>query len=119
MIRLLVLLIVVAPVWAGEVEIAREWCDARGGQAEHPLAEPFGPPTRVDCLTDSTAWEVEWAPKWAESIGQARYYAARTGRAAGVVLMMRDQGDMRYLARWLIARGDLAVTLELHYPSSP
>ena len=54
------------------------------GEAEHRL--PCG--ARVDVLTERTAWEVEWPDKWAESIGQAVYYRASSGRQGGVILLM-------------------------------
>lgn len=54
--------------------------------------------TRVDCLTDEYAVEVEFAPKWAESIGQALYYAQVTGKKPGVLLIMK-KSEQRYLDR--------------------
>ena len=56
--------------------------------------------TRVDMLSDDTAWEVDWAKKWAEGIGQALYYAAVTGKRPGLVLLVRDMDrDRRYVYR--------------------
>jgi hypothetical protein len=55
--------------------------------------------TRVDCLTDQYAIEFDFGPKWAESIGQALYYAEMTGRQPGVVLILEQPGDDRYLNR--------------------
>jgi hypothetical protein len=43
--------------------------------------------------------EVEFAPKWAESIGQALYYAQNTGRKPGVLLILRNDKDERFLKR--------------------
>lgn len=54
--------------------------------------------TRVDCLTSEYAVEVEFAQKWAESIGQSLYYAERTGKKPGVLLIM-GKDDQRYLTR--------------------
>ena len=55
--------------------------------------------TRLDCLTDDYAIEFDFAPKWAESVGQALYYSLKTGRQPGVVLIMVNDGDERYLER--------------------
>lgn len=72
-----------------------EWCDRVGGVKEYRLDDG----TRVDCLTDEYAIEFDFAPKWAEGIGQALYYAERTGLKPGVVLIMEDDGDERFLDR--------------------
>lgn len=71
------------------------WCEKHQGATEYVLKDH----TRVDCLTDKYAIEFDFAPKWAESIGQALYYAEMTGRRPGVVLIMENQGDERYKAR--------------------
>lgn len=56
--------------------------------------------TRVDCLTDKLAVEVDFAPKWAECIGQALYYGKMTGkRPACVLIMERGEKDLKYLNR--------------------
>lgn len=71
------------------------WCEKHNGILEHRL--PDG--TRVDCLTKDYAAEVEYAPKWAESIGQALYYAQNTGRKPGVVMIIRNHDEERFLKR--------------------
>lgn len=43
--------------------------------------------------------EFDFAPKWAESIGQALYYGLMTGKQPGVELIMEKEGDGRYLER--------------------
>jgi len=52
------------------------------GEIEYVLADK----TRVDCLTDTHAIEYDWGKKWAESLGQALFYSAMTGKKAGIVL---------------------------------
>lgn len=54
---------------------------------------------RVDCLTEEYAVEIDFAPKWAEAVGQALYYAIMTGKKPGVVLILRNEGDKRFLKR--------------------
>jgi hypothetical protein len=51
--------------------------------------------TRVDCLTETHAWEVDRAHKWAEAIGQALHYAHMTERRAGILLFDKGADRMR------------------------
>jgi len=69
------------------------WCQQQNGVMEHRLDDG----TRIDCLTDTHAIEFDFARKWAESIGQSLYYAGKTGKQAGVVLI----GSPGELARYL------------------
>ena len=56
--------------------------------------------TRVDCLTDKYAIEVEFAPKVYESIGQALYYSVKTGKQPGIVLIIENpELDQKYINR--------------------
>lgn len=71
------------------------WCNEHNGVMEYRLDDA----TRVDCLTDEYAIEFDFAPKWAESVGQALYYSLMTGKQAGVVLIMEKEGDGRHLVR--------------------
>lgn len=71
------------------------WCNEHNGIMEYRLPDK----TRVDCLTDEYAVEVDFAPKWAESVGQSLYYAERTGKKPGVVLIMEHPGDERFSTR--------------------
>ena len=56
--------------------------------------------TRVDCLTDKLAVEVDFAPKWAECIGQAIHYGHKTHRQAACLLILENpEKDLKYLKR--------------------
>ena len=56
--------------------------------------------TRIDCLTSSYAIEVDFANKWAESIGQSLYYGLMTNKKPGILLIMeKPKKDIRYLKR--------------------
>ena len=96
---------------AGELERAARFCAAIGGSAEVVLDDR----TRVDCLTDSHAIEVDRSAKWAEAIGQALYYAAKTDRLAAIALIASDDRACRHVHRaWLVAahyRLPLTVTI--------
>lgn len=55
--------------------------------------------TRVDCLTDTHAWEHDFGNKWAEAIGQSLHYARMTGKKAGIYLILEKKSDNRYYNR--------------------
>ena len=65
------------------------------GEIEYVLPDR----TRVDCLTDTHAIEYDWGKKWAESLGQALFYSAMTGKKAGIVLIVNPRTKERYLKR--------------------
>lgn len=69
------------------------WCKGVG-VTEYRLSDG----ARVDCLTDSHAIEFDFDKKWAEAIGQALYYATKTHKKAGIVLIVGKDGQ-RYVAR--------------------
>ncbi|MDF1880952.1 hypothetical protein JHD50_06485 [Sulfurimonas sp. MAG313] len=72
------------------------FCKQLGGIMEYRLEDR----TRVDCLIKTHAIEVDFAKKWAESIGQSLYYASKTSRKAAVLLIMEDEKrDKKYLKR--------------------
>lgn len=72
-----------------------ELCNKLGGEMEVVLKDK----TRVDCLTDEYAIEVDFAKKWAEGIGQSLYYAEMTGKKPAIGLIMIKDSDSRYLKR--------------------
>ena len=68
------------------------WCEGYDGQTE--VEQDDG--TRVDCLTSNHAIEMEFARKWREAIGQSLHYALKTGRKAGIVLILQKPSDEQY-----------------------
>lgn len=72
-----------------------EWCATMAGQLDVKLDDG----TYVDCITDVYAVEVDLAEEWAEAIGWALYYAARTGKKPAVVLVMAKPEDQLYLSK--------------------
>ena len=72
-----------------EKDYQNEWCQ---GKKEYVLSDR----TRVDCLTDTHAIEIEFAHKWKEAIGQSLHYSLMTGKKAGIVLILREPNDQRY-----------------------
>jgi len=81
-------------------------CKELGGEMEHVLFDK----TRVDCLTDDYAIEVDWANKWAEGIGQSLYYASITGKKPSVALIVGDQ-DGRYVKRINVVAEELNIKI--------
>jgi len=69
-------------------------CKELKGEMEYRLSDR----TRVDCLTNNYAIEVDWAKKWAEGIGQSLYYSQMTGKKPAVALIITKK-DKRYKKR--------------------
>lgn len=84
------------PIW-DEADEVRKLVETRFPKGEMEVR--LWDETRVDILTPEYAIEVDWASKWAEGIGQALYYSAVTGRKAGLVLLVRDKDEFRYVYR--------------------
>ena len=72
-----------------------QWCLKEGGQTEYTLPDS----TRIDCLTESHAVEVDFAQKWAEAIGQSLHYSLMSGKRAGILLILRKPHDELLLKR--------------------
>lgn len=83
------------------------WCRANSGVTEYRLQD-F---TRIDCLTLQYAVEFDFAPKWAESIGQSLYYASKTGKTPAIGLIIEKQSDYKYYYRILPLCQHLGIAL--------
>jgi hypothetical protein len=71
-------------------------CEQMHGQMEHRLFDA----TRVDCLTSEYAIEVDFSEKWAQSVGQALYYAKISGKKPAVALIVDEsKREQRHLKR--------------------
>lgn len=70
---------------------------------------------RVDIVTDHYAIEVERANKWKNSIGQALWYGLQMNRSAGVILIMEDNRDFKYVQQLQSAldHGGLGSTIRV------
>ena len=75
----------------------RQFCIQESGQAEYRLPDR----SRVDCLTDTHAYEADWADglKVYESIGQSLYYAAETGKNPGILLLVRKKNSDKHIRK--------------------
>ncbi|GAK71187.1 hypothetical protein RRU01S_15_01120 [Agrobacterium rubi TR3 = NBRC 13261] len=76
--------------------------------------------TRVDCLTDVFAIEVDWTHKWAEAIGQSLLYAAATGKQPEIILVckVRQEACLKhsYLIEEATAHWKLPIKVWLCLP---
>lgn len=89
------------------------WCEKWGGTAEYKLPDK----TRVDCLTENYAAEFDFAPKWAEAVGQSLYYSKMTGRKAAIVLIIEKDEDFVYYRRAKLLADD--NNIQLWYMKKP
>lgn len=79
-------------MYANEAHYQIPFCQNLGGKLEVTLTDR----TRVDCLTNEYAIEVDFAKKWAESVGQSLHYGLMTNRKPAIGLIV-GFGDMRHL----------------------
>lgn len=77
--------------------------------------------TRVDCLTERLAIEVDWTHKWAEAIGQSMLYSAATKKLPGIILVCKvaDEACQKhdYLINEAVAYWKLPITVWLCRPA--
>ena len=55
--------------------------------------------SRVDCETETHSIEFDFGKKWAEAIGQALYYSSKTGKQAGIFLIIAENNDRNNLRK--------------------
>lgn len=106
---ILVLLSLVGAVYAAtEAEHAEQLAHKLQGETEVRLWDR----TRVDILTEEYAYEVDWASKWAESIGQALYYSELTGKKPGIILLSKKtDGRFIYRAQTVCAKHNIKLSV--------
>jgi len=63
-----------------------------GGKRE--VSIPSG---RVDLVTEDYAFEIEKANKWKHSIGQSLWYALNTNKKPGIILIIEEPKDNKYM----------------------
>ena len=74
-----------------------KFCSEMSGKSEHVLKDL----SRVDCLTDTHAYEFDWADgmKVYEAIGQSLYYASETGKDPGIYLLVRKKNSDKHIRK--------------------
>ena len=73
----------------------REFCKKILGIMEYRLVDG----TRIDCYTSTYSFEVDFAKKAYEAIGQALHYADIISNKPGIALIVRNSRDMKYVNR--------------------
>jgi len=93
--KILTLLIMFSSLFALEKDYQIKLCNQLNGTIEYRL--PDG--SRVDCLTDKYAIEVDYSKKWKEAIGQALFYGIHTGRKPAIAIITngKDEVNLRRL----------------------
>ncbi len=90
-----------------------QWCSKWGGRQEVKLIDN----TRIDCETKSYVVEFDFAPKWAESVGQSLHYARLTGKKPAIVLILETDNDLKHYQRLVPLCQKYSITL--WYMKSP
>lgn len=92
-----------------ELYYSKKIAEELGGEAE--FRTPDG--SRVDILTDTTAYEVEWVYNWESAIGQSIFYGMTTNKDPGVILLLKgDPLERADYLRCLAVCGKLGIRLE-------
>ena len=90
---------------------SNKFCEELSGQGEFKLKDL----SRVDCLTETHAFEVDWADgmKVYEAIGQSLYYASQTDKKPGILLLIRKDNSKKHIRkiREVIRYFDLDINL--------
>jgi hypothetical protein len=73
----------------------KEFCKKVLGIMEYRLKDG----TRIDCYTSTYSFEVDFAKKAYEAIGQSLHYADMISNKPGIVLIVRNKKDMHYVRR--------------------
>lgn len=92
-----------------ETDWSRHLAEKMGGVAEYRLPDE----SRIDVFDEDAgvAFEVEWASKWTQAIGQCEFYAISTGAKPGVILLLKDDGDKLHYLRCLVVCEKLGIEL--------
>jgi len=78
-----------------EADYVNYVCPRINGLIEYSLDDG----SRVDCETETHSIEFDFGKKWAEAIGQALYYSSKTGKKAGIFLIIAENNDWNNLRK--------------------
>ena len=73
------------------------YCEELFGKVNYTLEDK----SKVDCLTDTHAYEVDWADgmKVYEAIGQSLYYASQTNKKPGIIFLIRRNNSEKHIRK--------------------
>ncbi len=130
---ILTLFLIFAPlVYAKHIHTEKwyqtRWAIQYGGIIEYPLTDG----KRIDILTTDWAIEVDFASKFYEAVGQSLLYAKRTDRQPGIILIVEQDKDLKYIKNlqeiidawelpirvWIIYEEQFNLTEEITYGAS-
>ena len=70
--------------------------------------------TRADLANAVQVWEIDYAAKWAEAIGQALHYRDQSHKRGGIIILLRDPAkDWRGLVRAAYAAGRYGLDFDV------
>lgn len=120
LIMVIVIALISGPAWAKhihkEAHYQAIWCEQQGGETEVRMVDG----TRCDCLTEAMATEVDFAKKFYEAVGQALHYSMLTARPGGILLIVEQPDEWKYVVRCerLIEFYNLPITLFVIEPET-
>jgi hypothetical protein len=85
------------------------FAEAIKGKIEVVLKEMHN--VRVDIMTDTFAIEVDFAEKWAESIGQSLLYGKVTQKKTGVLLIVNGEEENAHIDKLMTIAMDFNITV--------
>jgi len=92
----LTICLVVSTLGAGEVEECQRLAPKYNSELEVVQWDK----SRVDLLNEEYAIEADWAPKWAEAVGQSLYYSILTNKKPAIILLVKDMNkEAKYIYR--------------------
>lgn len=86
-----------------EIDYAKVLCHKLNGQIEYRLPDK----TRVDCLTDDSAIEVDFPNKIDECITQAKHYGSMTGKKSVCAIIITDDYDKSIIDNYSVDGVDI------------
>lgn len=98
-------------VLGAQTELSYEKMLAPKYKARTEVRLPDG--ARCDLVNENYAIEIDWAHKWAESIGQSLYYAEILKKKPGIILLISSPKDKVFIKRCQTVCRLYAITLYL------
>ena len=105
-------------LWETERQAQTRLLKKYGGVMEHRLWDD----TRIDILTETEAIEIDFAHKWAEAIGQSKYYSALSGKKPAIILLYGSKEkdkDFLYRCQSICIKDGITLYTEQLLPRPP
>ena len=93
-------LILTVNALALESDYSKPWCEHMGGHYQYKTTNG----TIADCVTQTTAWEVEFADNWYEAVGQSFHYGFVLNKYPGIALIVLNPKDQLKADRFIQTR---------------